>query len=146
MSADVSDQTALRIVNVRHSSFGCLISIRRINDELISTPYHSLGFQQSHRFNRARSLAIVRPLRPKAFCFGATCRGKDPQVFGCATDARTLASKRNAEIKVELRYSRKCNARWSRVTAINPSRNLLSAWLGAGMVDYATSKATKSGA
>ncbi len=68
-------------------------------------------------------------------CYGATCRGKDPQVMGCATDAVTLAvrpypgtASAGYNQDVELRYSAACNARWARVT----SR------LAAGQIVYTT--------
>ena len=84
-------------------------------------------------------ILTVAPTQATTTCQGATCRGKDPQAQGCAADARTLASNSsNPEIKVELRYSRKCNARWSRVTAVNPSKNMLTAWLGSGVVTMRT--------
>ena len=68
-------------------------------------------------------------------CVGAGCRGKDPQVMGCDSDAMTVAISPQPgtagagwQEVVELRYSRRCNARWSRVT----SR------LAAGQIVYTT--------
>jgi hypothetical protein len=57
-------------------------------------------------------------------CFGTTCRGRDPQLMGCAADAVTLAllphpgtASAGSYENVELRYSAACNARWARVTS-----------------------------
>jgi hypothetical protein len=52
----------------------------------------------------------------KAGCYGAGCRGKGPMQMGCNKDAVTLASASDYNFRVELRYSRKCNARWARTT------------------------------
>lgn len=74
----------------------------------------------------------------KAHCYGSSCRGKDPNLMGCDNDARTLAVERNREIKVELRYSARCNARWARTTTLRPRHNYISAWLGTGKVTMKT--------
>jgi hypothetical protein len=57
-------------------------------------------------------------------CHGTGCRGKDPERMGCSADARTLAiiphpgtAGAGFNQFVELRFSRRCNARWSRVTS-----------------------------
>lgn len=72
-------------------------------------------------------------------CSGASCRGKDPQTWGCNRDARTLSSIARYGTLVELRYSRRCNAVWSRVTNLDlPSTPLLTAYLGAGKVSRRT--------
>jgi hypothetical protein len=64
------------------------------------------------------SIANTKPTYAKNECFGDTCLGKDPMVFNCANDAKTLESKIIPLAKkssVELRFSKKCNAIWSRV-------------------------------
>ena len=73
-----------------------------------------------------------------AKCHGSSCRGKDPNAMGCDNDARTLTAERNREIKVELRYSARCDARWARTTALRPHKNYISAWLGSGKVTMKT--------
>jgi hypothetical protein len=58
-------------------------------------------------------------------CHGSSCNGRNPQTQGCSRDAVTLASRdwfdgaagSSATITVELRYSTKCRASWSRVRA-----------------------------
>lgn len=63
-------------------------------------------------------------------CYGAGCRGKDPQAMGCNADAVTLASaSAPGQYRVDLRYSRRCNARWARTT--------FSGWLGYEAVGFA---------
>lgn len=55
-------------------------------------------------------------------CRGASCRGKNPQAMGCSRDAVTLditpkpgTAGAGYNQFTELRYSRRCNAYWSRV-------------------------------
>lgn len=45
-----------------------------------------------------------------AGCFQNNCLGKDPQLMGCSSDAQTIAS--NGQIQV--RYSATCSAYWAR--------------------------------
>ena len=52
-------------------------------------------------------------------CVGAGCRGKNPTAMGCDRDARTLTVAHDAHFKVELRYSKRCNARWARTTYLD---------------------------
>ncbi len=61
-----------------------------------------------------------------AGCGGSACNGKSPVTMGCAADAVTINSVVDEDHAsggtfgrqvVQLRYSRKCNASWSRVTA-----------------------------
>ncbi|MEP7200778.1 MAG: DUF2690 domain-containing protein [Chloroflexota bacterium] len=62
-------------------------------------------------------------------CYGAGCRNKDPQAMGCHADAVTLAiiphpgtASAGYQQFTELRYSKACNARWSRVVSrLTPS-------------------------
>jgi Protein of unknown function (DUF2690) len=67
-------------------------------------------------------------------CYGATCTGKSPTI-GCNADATSLIVKDytaedSAHFRVEVRYSRACNAAWGRLTVW--SGNIvgfaLSAW------------------
>ena len=59
-------------------------------------------------------------------CHGAACTNQNPQTQGCGQDAVTLAKRTWADhaagssgtITVELRYSKKCDASWSRVRAV----------------------------
>ena len=69
-------------------------------------------------------------------CVGAGCRGKNPAAMGCDRDARTLAVTRDANFKVELRYSKQCNARWARTSFLHPfDINIgIYAQLGSGAV------------
>lgn len=64
-------------------------------------------------------LAAPATTQAKAGCYGASCRGRDPQAMGCAHDAVTLASRVRLGFKVELRYSRACNAKWGRTLNVN---------------------------
>src|SRR4051812_15510719 len=50
-------------------------------------------------------------------CRGSSCSGKDPHATGCDTDARTVGRVRPAGggPLIQLRYSRKCRAAWSRM-------------------------------
>lgn len=51
-----------------------------------------------------------------ATCKGSTCEGKDPQAAGCSGDAVTLTSVRYDQL-FEMRYSRVCDAVWTRVVS-----------------------------
>ncbi len=64
-------------------------------------------------------LAAPLPAQARVGCWGAGCRGKDPQAMGCNRDAITIASVVERGARVELRYSRACNAKWSRFTVPN---------------------------
>jgi hypothetical protein len=48
-------------------------------------------------------------------CSGSTCNGKDPNTYGCSSDAVTLDNWTDLWLGVELRYSKKCYAAWARV-------------------------------
>ncbi len=70
-------------------------------------------------------------------CYGASCRGKDPEVMGCGADARTLASVSAPGLyRVDLRYSTRCNARWSRTTLTHAPdwETFAVAYVGSGSV------------
>lgn len=79
-------------------------------------------------------LAAPAPAQARAGCWGAGCRGKDPQAMGCNRDAITLASVVERGARVELRYSYACNARWSRFTVPNDwlARGTPYAFMGVG--------------
>jgi hypothetical protein len=61
-------------------------------------------------------LVAPSPAQARLGCWGVGCRGKDPQAMGCNRDAVTIASVVERGARVELRYSRACNAKWSRFT------------------------------
>jgi hypothetical protein len=73
-------------------------------------------------------LAVFAPASP-AFavgCHGSACNGRNPVTMGCATDAVSVnhvvfednaAGGTFGRQVVTLRYSRRCNASWARVTA-----------------------------
>lgn len=79
-------------------------------------------------------LAAPAPAQARAGCWGAGCRGKDPQAMGCNRDAITLASVVERGARVELRYSYACNAKWSRFTVPNDwlARGTPYAFMGVG--------------
>jgi hypothetical protein len=47
-------------------------------------------------------------------CRGNGCTSKDPKTTGCARDALTMWEFSDGLIRVELRYSPKCDAAWTR--------------------------------
>ena len=49
-------------------------------------------------------------------CNGATCRGQDPNITGCSQGAVNLTVRKLGGVRIELRYSARCNAKWARVT------------------------------
>ncbi len=64
-------------------------------------------------------------------CFGSSCSGKDPQVYGCWRDAVTVARSPQPGTAgagwlevVEVRYSAMCGARWARVTSRLPKAKI----------------------
>jgi Protein of unknown function (DUF2690) len=70
-------------------------------------------------------LLTGQPSAAAASCRGSSCNGKNPVTMGCAADAVTINSVVDEDRAsggtfgrqvVQLRYSRKCNASWSRVT------------------------------
>ncbi len=70
-------------------------------------------------------------------CKAATCNGKDPQAMGCAADAKTLTARSAYGIRVELRYSKGCKARWARTTIVGDTFNVSPfAYLGTGNITY----------
>lgn len=78
-------------------------------------------------------LASPTATQAKAGCYGASCRGRDPQAMGCARDAVTLASRMRFGFQVELRYSHACNAKWARTMNLdNAHANAVFALVGTG--------------
>ncbi len=78
-------------------------------------------------------VAAPATTQAKAGCYGAGCRGRDPQAMGCAHDAVTLASRFRFGFRVELRYSRACNAKWGRTVNIdNAHADAVFALVGTG--------------
>ena len=62
--------------------------------------------------------------------------------MGCAADARTLIARNAYGIRVELRYSKGCNARWTRTTINNGDLDSSPfAYLGSGSRTYRSSNA-----
>ncbi|MFI1801152.1 DUF2690 domain-containing protein [Streptomyces sp. NPDC020379] len=53
--------------------------------------------------------------KPGAVCDGVSCNGKDPGQTGCGNDARTVATKQDQNVTLELRYSPSCHANWARI-------------------------------
>jgi Protein of unknown function (DUF2690) len=81
----------------------------------------------------ASFLAVPATTQAKVGCYGAGCRGRDPQTMGCARDAVTLASRFRFGFQVELRYSRACNAKWGRTMNIdNAHADAVFALVGTG--------------
>lgn len=78
-------------------------------------------------FGCSQALAIISPPTAMAAgCTGSSCNGKSPTVMGCSADAVTVNSVVDEDHAsggtfgrqvVQLRYSRSCNAFWSRATA-----------------------------
>jgi Protein of unknown function (DUF2690) len=62
-------------------------------------------------------------LSSPSLCNGALCTNKDPGNMLCERDAKTLVTKIVEDIQIELRYSKKCNAGWSRASV--PPRSIL---------------------
>lgn len=65
----------------------------------------------------ALSLWVAAPAQAEAVsCRGGSCTGKDPQAQGCTADAKTVREFTNVTLRVELRYSARCQALWARWT------------------------------
>ena len=71
-------------------------------------------------------MIISPPTAMAAGCRGSSCNGKSPTLMGCSADAVTVDSVVDEDHAsggtfgrqvVQLRYSRSCNAFWSRATA-----------------------------
>ncbi|MBX7236570.1 MAG: YjfA family protein [Caldilineales bacterium] len=65
-------------------------------------------------------------------CRGVSCRGKNPQTMGCSRDAVTLditpkpgTAGAGYNQYTELRYSRRCQAYWSRVRSRLPAGSIV---------------------
>jgi Protein of unknown function (DUF2690) len=56
----------------------------------------------------------------EAACKGESCTGEDPRIYGCDKDADDLESTLGP-VKVQLRYSRACEAAWARVSTSSSS-------------------------
>ncbi len=52
---------------------------------------------------------------PLVTCSAKGCNGKNPQVTGCAADARTVQTAVLRTAFVQLRFSRTCGTNWGRV-------------------------------
>jgi hypothetical protein len=51
-------------------------------------------------------------------CRAGSCTGRDPKAGGCSRDARTVREISTINTRVELRYSARCLATWTRWTVI----------------------------
>jgi Protein of unknown function (DUF2690) len=82
--------------------------------------------------------AIPAEAATRARCVGASCAGKAPMATGCNRDARTVSANSDGEVRVELRYSARCKAYWSRVTRIDrATRGMpIYAQMGSGAVTW----------
>lgn len=60
--------------------------------------------------------AAAAPAQAAASCRGGSCTGKDPAAMGCAAGAKTVREFTNVSLRVELRYSSRCRALWTRWT------------------------------
>ncbi|MFL6127153.1 DUF2690 domain-containing protein [Actinophytocola sp.] len=65
----------------------------------------------------ALSLWVAAPAQAAAAsCPGGSCTDKDPQAQGCTADAKTVREFTNLALRIELRYSARCQALWARWT------------------------------
>ena len=81
------------------------------------------------------AVATAAPAQMAAHCYGGSCRGHDPGPTPCANDAVTIkawdyTAESSASFRIEVRYSRSCNAAWGRLVVYS-GYNVgfaLSAW------------------
>ena len=79
---------------------------------------------------------------PDATCLGAGCNGLDPITTGCDRDAVTKQGTYTRELKVEIRYSKRCSATWSRVTnLVRRSRPITEAYVSVGDITFVSRRA-----
>ena len=89
----------------------------------------------------SRQEALARSA--SAGCKGQTCSEKDPQSMGCARDAVTLKSQSNSELRVEIRYSKICDASWSRVTNfVRRKKPITQAYVSPGDTTFVSRRAS----
>jgi hypothetical protein len=69
-----------------------------------------------------------------AGCRAGSCTGKDPQVQRCAADAQTIDEFTVGRARVELRYSPRCHAAWTRVTSPQHYNTIFGQIRGGGHV------------
>lgn len=62
------------------------------------------------------SLVVASPAEAAPRCKGNSCTGKGANAMGCSSDARTVREFSTINTRVELRYSPKCRAAWTRWT------------------------------
>lgn len=68
-----------------------------------------------------------------AYCSSAACNGKDPHATACDQDAKPLDSFRYGNFFVELRYSPRCYAAWTRISGGNPNQGCIGGWTARNM-------------
>jgi hypothetical protein len=56
------------------------------------------------------------------FCYGKSCNNLDPINQECDRDANTILKEKVKEITIQLRYSSKCNASWTKAFVPSGSR------------------------
>ena len=77
-------------------------------------------------------LTVAVPQASAATCTKSGCNGKNPQTYGCASDAKTVSSATRYNGRpLELRYSKKCKAVWVRGESYPPGLKIQG-----GYIDY----------
>lgn len=76
------------------------------------------------------SLGVAVPQATAATCTKSGCNGKNPESYGCASDAKTQSSAVSGGWRIQLRYSKKCKAVWVRGENYHPVK------IQAGYIDY----------
>jgi hypothetical protein len=68
------------------------------------------------------SLYLLLNPGKKLVCQKESCTNLDARYYKCAADAKTILAEKVNRIDIELRYSRKCDASWSRAIVPPGSR------------------------
>jgi len=83
-------------------------------------------------------MAPTQAAAPHVGCHGSGCKGKDPQLMGCAPGAFTGARKVTPDGRLlELRYSAACGAAWGRVGKARAG-DYVAVYSGTGKEGYGT--------
>lgn len=91
------------------------------------------------------SFLASAPANAAPSCSGSSCNGHDPQAYGCGSDAITLEDRADdTYLYVELRYSKKCDAAWARVTYIQGEQLAGATSTIVGLRWYSCNKADSS--
>lgn len=72
--------------------------------------------------------SAVHAASAQAYCQGAGCNNQNPRTTGCDQDARPLESFYYGNFFVELRYSPRCYAAWTRISGGNPQQGCIGGW------------------